>query len=277
MHKHSLRGNHEKFQRWPMKSGFSSYFASIQPVPAYIGLISCLVIVFLFNSAEIWNNNQMSVKGLNIYLGPAISLLLFLILKIIRWRWRGSGGWVKLGDWNRLHGTLDKLDELVIRRNATSRDAPASPVSFRPSLDAGTEQPFFPAFSGTYPGQDYPSSQRRMSIPLSEIGPGDNEPIGDQRGISPVPSDTRTTPFNPQAAYFPPQAMQQASQTTYETPQSAYFTPPQFPPTRQQFPYQPYQPVDASPPSQNQPNQHDQYGQSSQNNQIGQHGQYGFY
>lgn len=52
-----------------MKRGFSSYFASIQPVPAYIGLISCLAIVFIFNSAEMWNDNQMSVKGLNIYLG----------------------------------------------------------------------------------------------------------------------------------------------------------------------------------------------------------------
>ena len=221
---------------------------------------------------------------------------------------------MKLGDWNKLHGTLDKLDELVIRRNATLRDAPASPVGSRPSLDAGTEQPFFPALSGRYPGQDYPSSQRRVSIPLSEIGPGDIEPVGDQRGISPVPSDTRTTSFDPRAAYFPPQAMQQASQTTYETPQLAHFTPPQFPPTRQQFPYQsyqpyqpvnasppsqhqpyqpyqpvnaspqsqnqpnqPYQPVNASPPSQNQPNQHDQYGQSSQNNQSGQNGQYGFY
>jgi amino acid transporter len=69
MHKHALRGNHEKFQRWPMRRGFSSYFAAIQPVPAYIGLISCLIIVFIFNSAVMWNGNQVLIKGLNIYLG----------------------------------------------------------------------------------------------------------------------------------------------------------------------------------------------------------------
>jgi hypothetical protein len=231
---------------------------------------------------------------------PAISLLLFLILKIIRWRWRGSGGWVELGDWNKLHGTLDKLDELVMRRNATLGDAPTSPVSVKPSLDeTGNGQPFSPAFSGRYPGhssvgsddispppQDYPNSQRRqdrMSIPLSEIGPGDNEPIGDQRGYSSVSPDARTTPFNPQAAYFPPQATHYALQTTNETPQSAYYTPQsttQYPPPAQQYPYQPYQPyqpVDASPPSQNQSIQHDQYGQSGQNDQSGQRGQYGHY
>jgi hypothetical protein len=231
---------------------------------------------------------------------PAISLLLFLILKIIRWRWRGSGGWVELGDWNKLHGTLDKLDELVMRRNATLGDAPTSPVSVKSSLDeTGNGQPFSPAFSRGYPGhssvgsddispppQDYPNSQRRqdrMSIPLSEIGPGDNEPIGDQRGRISVSPDARTTSFNPQAAYFPPQATHYALQTTNEIPQSAYYTPQsttQYPPPGQQYPYQPYQPyqpIDASPPSQNQSSQHDQYGQSGQNDQSGQHGQYGHY
>jgi amino acid transporter len=69
MHRQELSGDHERFQRWPMKSTFSSYFAAIQPVPAYLGLISCLVIVFIFNSAEMWNGNQVLLKGLNVYLG----------------------------------------------------------------------------------------------------------------------------------------------------------------------------------------------------------------
>lgn len=187
---------------------------------------------------------------------------------------------MELGDWNKLHGTLDKLDELVMRRNATSGDAPTSPISFKPSLDeTGNGQPFFPAFSGRYPGhssigsddispppQDYPNSQRRqdrMSIPLSEIGPGDNEPIGDQRGHSAVSPDARISPFNSQAAYFPPQATHYVPQTTNETLQPAYYAPQsttQYPPPGQQYPYQPYHPVDASPPSQNQSSQNDQYG-----------------
>ncbi len=207
---------------------------------------------------------------------------------------------MELGDWNKLHGTLDKLDELVVRRTVTLVDAPTSPVSVKPSLDeTGNGQPFFQAFSGRYPGrssvgsdeispsaQDCSNSQGRqdrMSIPLSEIGPGDNEPIGDQRGYSSVSPGARTTPFNPHATYLTPQATHYALQTASETPQSVYYTPQsttQYPPARQQNPYQPYQPyqpVDASPPSQNQFIQHDQYGQSGQNDPRGQDGQYGHY
>src|SRR5436853_3067157 len=54
IHRAELIGEHEKFQRWPMKNNFSSYFSAIQPVPAYLGLISCLIIVFIFSSAEMW-------------------------------------------------------------------------------------------------------------------------------------------------------------------------------------------------------------------------------
>lgn len=52
-----------------MKSEFSSYFADLQPIPAYLGLVSCLVIILLFNSAGMWNGNQPLLKGLNVYLG----------------------------------------------------------------------------------------------------------------------------------------------------------------------------------------------------------------
>ena len=73
IHKDELDAeNYKRFNRWPMTNDFSSYFAAIQPVPAYLGLISCLTIVFFFNSAGMWNGNQPLLKGLNIYLGVRI-------------------------------------------------------------------------------------------------------------------------------------------------------------------------------------------------------------
>jgi hypothetical protein len=52
-----------------MANVFSSYAAAIQPFPAYLGLVSCLTIIFFFNSAGMWNGNQALLKGLNVYLG----------------------------------------------------------------------------------------------------------------------------------------------------------------------------------------------------------------
>jgi amino acid transporter len=73
-HRHHLVGNHARFQRWPISSGsFSSYCAAIQPVPAYIGLACCIIIVFIFTSADMWNHKSLTLKGLQIYLGVSRS------------------------------------------------------------------------------------------------------------------------------------------------------------------------------------------------------------
>jgi hypothetical protein len=178
---------------------------------------------------------------------PAISLLFFLALKI--YRWGGAGGYVKLGDWNKLHVTLDKLDQLVIHKEATL-DRPLSSVTATPSFDEnGGNTQYFSSFSapgrpegdsrtGVHAptnGQEYNNIDRRHmreSIPLSEIGTvQDNVPL---RGHSPVSPDTRANaPFyppstgapstSPPTAHFPPQ-------TTHYEPQSSsaetYYTAP---------------------------------------------------
>jgi len=107
-HKDRLHGEHlAQFQRWP-KIGFSSYAASIQPLPAYIGLISCLIIIFVLNSASMWNGEHLIFKSLTIYLAPAALLLIFIILKLVNRR-----KWVELGDWTALRGTLISLSDLI--------------------------------------------------------------------------------------------------------------------------------------------------------------------
>jgi hypothetical protein len=79
IHKDELDAeNYKRFNRWPITNDFSSYLAIIQPFPAYLGLVCCLTIVFIFNSAGMWNGNQLLLKGLNIYLGvrlPTMSLI----------------------------------------------------------------------------------------------------------------------------------------------------------------------------------------------------------
>ena len=57
-----------KFDRWPRK-GFSTYLGSLQPIPAYVGLISCLLVVLVLNSVCMYNGEKLLFKALVIYLG----------------------------------------------------------------------------------------------------------------------------------------------------------------------------------------------------------------
>lgn len=69
MHRAMLVGsNMGRYQRWP-RTGFSSYAASVQPGPAYIGFAFCLVIVFILNAVSMFNGEQLQFKALTIYLG----------------------------------------------------------------------------------------------------------------------------------------------------------------------------------------------------------------
>jgi amino acid permease len=64
-----------QFYRWP-REGFSSYLSSIQPIPAYIGLVLCLLIVFILNSISFYNGKQILFKSLTVYLGVCALLVL---------------------------------------------------------------------------------------------------------------------------------------------------------------------------------------------------------
>ncbi|KAG4442062.1 hypothetical protein IFR05_002456 [Cadophora sp. M221] len=120
IHRHELVGLHmERFQRWP-QTGFSSYAASLQPIPAYIGLISCLVIVFVLNSVSMWNGDQLRLKALTVYLGPGLLTVIFIALKI--WHRRG---YVRLGSWEALRMTLTTLNLLIDGRGPLP--TPATP------------------------------------------------------------------------------------------------------------------------------------------------------
>ena len=74
-HRNHLKGNYARFNRWEDAS-FRSWFSAIQPLPAWLGLISCLAIVVVLNSASMWNGKQVVLKSVTAYLGVSSRLLL---------------------------------------------------------------------------------------------------------------------------------------------------------------------------------------------------------
>jgi hypothetical protein len=56
MHKDALEGeDYAKYNRWENTSESSTALADFQPFIAYVGLIGCLLVVFVFSSALWWN------------------------------------------------------------------------------------------------------------------------------------------------------------------------------------------------------------------------------
>jgi amino acid transporter len=106
MHKDYLReGRYLKYHP-TLNPGFHSWFAYWQPLPAWIGLIGCILIVLVFASVGMYNDHQLRLKALVIYLGPALLLCMFVLLKLINRR-----KWVVRGDWPSLRTTLIGLED----------------------------------------------------------------------------------------------------------------------------------------------------------------------
>jgi amino acid transporter len=65
-----------KYHRWA-GLGFHSYASILQPVPAWLGLISCIGIVFALNALSMLRKSKLVFKALSIYLGVRILLSTF--------------------------------------------------------------------------------------------------------------------------------------------------------------------------------------------------------
>ena len=101
MHKDYLRDGQYRKYHPSLNEGFHSWFAYWQPLPAWIGLVGCILIVLVFASVGMYNGQNLRLKALVIYLGPALLLVMFVLLKLINQR-----KWVVLGDWSALRDTL---------------------------------------------------------------------------------------------------------------------------------------------------------------------------
>ncbi|KAF2140221.1 uncharacterized protein K452DRAFT_319754 [Aplosporella prunicola CBS 121167] len=97
-----------------LRAQYSGLLRSWQPAIAWFSMLACIIIVLGFAGAGMAKKKEILLKALDIYLGPGLCFVLFLVLKFLRWRSRIDGsGWVKLGDWEELKEELDHLTSLV--------------------------------------------------------------------------------------------------------------------------------------------------------------------
>jgi yeast amino acid transporter len=60
LHRYQLNDQFSKYNRWDFTEPgkrYSSVLAYFQPVPAWLGLIGCFLIVFVFSTAPCWNGD----------------------------------------------------------------------------------------------------------------------------------------------------------------------------------------------------------------------------
>ncbi|CAF9911795.1 MAG: hypothetical protein HETSPECPRED_000447 [Heterodermia speciosa] len=86
-HRTELATAYPEYNRWASTWQASTFLAGLQPLPAWIGLITCLVIVFPFTTATWWSTEPTFTKIAVAYGSPIVSLAFFLILKLITRRW----------------------------------------------------------------------------------------------------------------------------------------------------------------------------------------------
>lgn len=90
-------------------------FRRIQPAPAYLGLIGC-ILVLAFTSATWWNSPATFSKVAIAYAAPIILLPIWLLLKLITRR-----SWVKTGS------NIQPLAERLNKLGWLKRDQPRRP------------------------------------------------------------------------------------------------------------------------------------------------------
>lgn len=116
MHKDYLREDQYLRYHPTLNPGSRSWFAYWQPLPAWIGLIGCILVVLVFASVGLYNGKQLRLKAFVIYLGPALLLCMFIFLKLINRR-----KWVVSGDWPALRNTFIGLEHREIQPSGFGR------------------------------------------------------------------------------------------------------------------------------------------------------------
>jgi len=227
---------------------FSTTLGWLQPIPAYFGLIFCILTVFVFASAPWWNGGENQIDIWSAVVGPIVLLACWLILKLIRWgdnfEW-----YVKLGTWEQLQSRLDRLSSAIVVDRVTTNESdqggdglfpmntvtrtPLSPQrqangmpGFDPSRDSGYYSPRAGAGSGLGVRTDNHAGGSRTPSPKGPIPsvrsydprPGMGRPPSDLLAVPrrrPVGTPTGT-PMPPAQHYHHQQ--QHQPQMAYEEP-----------------------------------------------------------
>ncbi|EPE32293.1 hypothetical protein GLAREA_07426 [Glarea lozoyensis ATCC 20868] len=114
-HPNDLHTQFEKFSSKGLDTGYLSHF---QPLPAYLGLIGCLVTVVGFSTASWWEGGSNATSVLAAFLLPALLVLFWTCLKIASPdpTFSSFGFGVNLsGDFSDLRDVITKLDGMICK------------------------------------------------------------------------------------------------------------------------------------------------------------------
>ncbi|ERF76943.1 hypothetical protein EPUS_02655 [Endocarpon pusillum Z07020] len=89
----------------------TNYFTYFQPALAYLGLLSCLLVVVGFNSASLWNGKEIGLKFAGAYISPIVGSVLWIVLKACRGKRLTLQ--FQLSSWNDFRKQLHRLTDLV--------------------------------------------------------------------------------------------------------------------------------------------------------------------
>jgi amino acid transporter len=83
-HEKSLIGEYSEYNYWKIENEsvpFRTVLGGLQPLPAWIGLISCLLIITVFASASWWNRKEKFAAVAAAYAGVRTLLNFMLVLR----------------------------------------------------------------------------------------------------------------------------------------------------------------------------------------------------
>ncbi|CZR51546.1 uncharacterized protein PAC_01423 [Phialocephala subalpina] len=186
MYKDRLKGKYQEYNLWehdndPMP--FRTILCGAQPVPAYIGLISCLLIVFVFATSSWWDHGEKAAAVWASMAGPIILTIVWFVLKYFRYYGKKIEWYVKLGTWGQLSKALNDL------KDATREDVDSTKQATRGQRTEVTERSQQQVLYPSYPGHLEPSEMQSAYIPIPQRGQDSN--YGGSGSVSPTTRPNR--------------------------------------------------------------------------------------
>lgn len=111
-----LAHDYREYNHWAVNNDrvpFSTILGWMQPIPAYIGLIFCILTVFFFATTGWWNRGEKHIDIWSTFVGPVTLAIFWLILKAFRYG-NNFEWFVTLGSWEDLQDRLDRLSSALV-------------------------------------------------------------------------------------------------------------------------------------------------------------------
>lgn len=116
-----LDGEYEKFR----VSSAQTHLAEFQPLVGWVGLIGCIFLVCVFNSASLWNQQKLDLKITGAYLSPLLALVSWIVIKLLKWytdsSHQNSRFYVRMGAAGDFRSRLLRLEHMVSSVSSRTR------------------------------------------------------------------------------------------------------------------------------------------------------------